>query len=83
MGISKSTMHRKLKSLAGMSASNLIKDIRLKTAYEMLKKKGNPRISEIAYAVGFTIRNISVYVLKKNSGMLPSELDTNCTEIDT
>lgn len=83
MGISKSTMHRKLKSLAGMSASNLIKDIRLKTAYEMLKKKGNPRISEIAYAVGFNDPKYFSICFKKEFGMLPSELDTNCTEIDT
>lgn len=75
MGISKSTMHRKLKSLTGMTASNLIKNIRLKTAYEMLKRKGSPRISEIAYAVGFNDPKYFSLCFKKEFGTLPSEYD--------
>lgn len=77
MGMSKSTMHRKLKSLTGMTASNLIKDIRLKTAYEMLKKKGSSRVSEIAYAVGFNDPKYFSICFKKEFGILPSECDIN------
>lgn len=79
VGISKSTMHRKLKSLTGMTASNLIKDVRLKTAHEMLKKKGNPRVSEIAYAVGFNDPKYFSICFKKEFGMLPSECDSSGT----
>ncbi len=75
MGISKSTMHRKLKSLTGMTATNFIKDYRLKTAYEILKKKGSLRISEIAYAVGFNDPKYFSICFKKEFGMLPRKLD--------
>ncbi|WP_196065134.1 hybrid sensor histidine kinase/response regulator transcription factor [Bacteroides cellulosilyticus] len=80
MGISKSTMHRKLKSLTGMTASNLIKDVRLKTAREMLKKKGSPRISEIAYAVGFNDPKYFSTCFKKEFGMLPRRFDPENSE---
>lgn len=72
--ISKSTMHRKLKSLIGMTASNLIKEIRLKCAYELLQKQGNSRITDIAYIVGFNDPKYFSTCFKKEYGILPSEV---------
>ncbi|MEI7502138.1 MAG: two-component regulator propeller domain-containing protein, partial [Paludibacter sp.] len=52
MATSKSTLHRKLKSLTGLSPGEFIRNIRLKHAALMLANNtGN--ISEVAFAVGF------------------------------
>lgn len=52
MATSKSTLHRKLKSLTGLSPGEFIRNVRLKHAVQMLNNNiGN--ISEIAFAVGF------------------------------
>lgn len=75
IGLSKSTIYRKLKSLIGMTTSNLIKDVRLKMARELLNKKGGARISEIAYMVGFNDPKYFSMCFKKEYGILPSELE--------
>lgn len=75
LGYSKSTLYRKLKSLTGMTTSNLIKDVRLKMAYELLNKKGGTRISEIAYLVGFNDPKYFAICFKKEFGKLPSEIE--------
>lgn len=52
MGISHSTLHRKLKSSTQQSISQFIREIRLKHAMELLKmEKGS--VADIAYRVGF------------------------------
>lgn len=53
MSTSKSTLHRKLKSLTGLSPGEFIRNVRMKHSLQMLANNmGN--ISEIAYAVGFS-----------------------------
>jgi signal transduction histidine kinase/DNA-binding response OmpR family regulator len=52
IGMSRMQLHRKLKSLFGVSATEFLRNQRLKTAAELLKK-GNGNISDIAYSVGF------------------------------
>lgn len=75
LGFSKSTLYRKLKSLTGMTTSNLIRDVRLKMAHELLKKKGGTRISEIAYMVGYNDPKYFAICFKKEFGVLPSEIE--------
>ena len=53
MGISKSTLFRRLKLLTGLSYTAFVRDIRLKSACRIMKEKHGIRISELAYAVGF------------------------------
>ncbi|MDB4303776.1 helix-turn-helix transcriptional regulator, partial [Desulfosarcina sp.] len=52
VGISRSHLFRKLKSLAGQNPNEFIKSIRLNHAAQLLSKK-KYSVSEIAYHVGF------------------------------
>lgn len=52
LNMSRSNLHRKVKSMADKSVSQFIREVRLAKAMELLKQKdGN--VSEIAYKVGF------------------------------
>lgn len=75
LGVSKSTLHRKLTSLTGCTASTMIKDARLKAAYDLLKRKDGPMVSEIAYAIGFNDPKYFSNCFKKEFGILPSEVE--------
>jgi signal transduction histidine kinase/DNA-binding response OmpR family regulator len=52
IGMSRMQLHRKLKSLLGVSSTEFLRNERLKISAELLKQS-NGNISEIAYAVGF------------------------------
>jgi len=72
MTSSKSTLHRKLKSLTGLSPGEFIRNIRLKHAAQMLiNNKGN--ISEIAFAVGFNDPKYFSRCFKSEFGLTPRE----------
>lgn len=73
MGVSKSTLFRKLKSLTGLSYSSFVRNIRMKTACRIMEEKRNVRISELAYAVGFNDPKYFSACFKKELGMHPSE----------
>jgi signal transduction histidine kinase/DNA-binding response OmpR family regulator len=52
LALSRTQVHRKVKAVVGLSASVLVRNIRLEKAFEFLKnKQGN--VSEIAYKTGF------------------------------
>ncbi|MDO9153044.1 MAG: response regulator [Paludibacter sp.] len=76
MATSKSTLHRKLKSLTGLSPGEFIRNIRLKHAVQMLiNNMGN--ISEIAFAVGFNDPKYFSRCFKIEYGMTPKEFQEN------
>jgi TolB-like protein/AraC-like DNA-binding protein len=52
MGMSRSNLHRRVKETTGKTVTNLISEIRLIKAMEILKE-GTLTISEVAYEVGF------------------------------
>lgn len=72
LGISRSQLHRKLKSISGKSASSYIREYRLKRAYEMLKSDV-ASISEIAYKVGFASPSYFSTAFSKYYGYPPGE----------
>ncbi len=53
IGISRSNLHRKLHALSGQTASQVIREFRLKEAMELLQNKV-ATVSEISYRVGFS-----------------------------
>jgi AraC-like DNA-binding protein len=53
LGVSRSQLHRKVKSLTGKSTTQFLRIIRLEKAVELLQHP-QLQIAEIAYAVGFT-----------------------------
>lgn len=54
IGMSRMQLHRKLKGLTGLSATNFIRSQRLTMAAELLSKSSDAPISEIGYLVGFS-----------------------------
>ena len=76
MGVSKSMLYRKIKSLTGMTTSDFIKDIRLKYACKLLNDKP-VSISEVAYAVGFSQPKYFTVCFQKKYGLTPSEYINN------
>lgn len=67
MRTSKSTLYKKLKSLAGLNTSSFIRNVRLKAACRIMEEKGtNVRVSELAYAVGFNDPKYFSSCFKKN-----------------
>lgn len=72
MNTTQSTMYRRLKSLTGLSPNELIRDIRIKKACELLKA-GDMQVSEVAYAVGFTDPKYFSLIFKKVKGMSPKK----------
>lgn len=72
LGMSRMQLHRKLKALTGMSASEFIRSQRLKLAADLLKKS-NVNISQIGYSVGFNDHAYFSKCFKQLFGCTPSE----------
>jgi AraC-like DNA-binding protein len=72
IGMSRSSLHIKLKALTDKSTTEFIRSIRLKTAAVFLKQT-NQSISEIAYNTGFASPQYFSKCFKKVFGMLPTD----------
>jgi DNA-binding response OmpR family regulator/anti-sigma regulatory factor (Ser/Thr protein kinase) len=72
VGMSRMQLHRKLKSLLGVSATEFLRNERLKTAAKLLKD-GNGNISEIAYSVGFNDLSYFAKCFKDVYNVTPTE----------
>ena len=72
IGMSRMQLHRKLKSLLGVSATEFLRNERLKVGAELLKQ-GNGNISEIAYSVGFSDVSYFSKCFKEMYQCTPSE----------
>lgn len=72
IGMSRSSLHLKLKALTNKSTTEFIRSIRLKTAAALLKQS-NKSISEIAYLTGFATPPYFSKCFKKFFGKLPTD----------
>ena len=72
LNLSRTHLHRKLKSLANQSATEFIKYVRLKNSVQLMKE-GQLRLNEICYAVGFNSPNYFATCFKKVYGKSPSD----------
>jgi len=72
-GISRTVLHKKLKSLLGQSATEFINSIRVKRAAQLISQKSGS-ISEIAWKVGFNNLSYFSKIFKKQFKMTPSEM---------
>jgi AraC-like DNA-binding protein len=72
IGMSRMQLHRKLKGLTGLSATNFIRSQRLTMAAELLGKSG-ANISEIGYLVGFSDPSYFSKCFKETYHCTPTE----------
>jgi AraC-like DNA-binding protein/tetratricopeptide (TPR) repeat protein/TolB-like protein len=72
-GLSRSMLHRKLISLTGKSATDLITEIRLKKAFELLENDAGT-VSEIAYSVGYSSPSYFNKVFRKTYKVSPGDV---------
>jgi|GEM_PF-6282486 len=63
-------MHRKLKALVGMSATEFLRSVKMKHAAELLKT-GKYNISEAMFAVGYDNHSYFAKAFKRQFGKSP------------
>jgi len=72
LGISTSSLYRKLKVLTNQSPTEFVRYIRLKKAIRLMNE-GNANVDEVGYAVGFNSHSYFTNSFKKQFGKTPSE----------
>ena len=72
MGVSRSSLFQKIKSLAGVTPNEMITLVRLKAAARMLREK-RYRVNEISYRVGYNSPSYFSKSFQKQFGMKPME----------
>jgi len=72
IGLSKTQLYRKMTALTGMSTVDLIKNIRLQRAGDLLKNK-KFNVNEVSFMVGFTDTDYFRKCFKVQFGVSPSE----------
>lgn len=70
MNVSKASLYRKLKSVAGLSPCEFIRSVRIKRSAQLLAKHSN--ISEVAFAVGFNDSKYFSRCFKSEFGITPT-----------
>jgi len=73
LGMSRVTLHRKAKKIFKKPVSKIIREARLKKAYEMLHQKSGT-VSEIAFQVGFRSVSYFNHCFHQHFGYPPGEL---------
>lgn len=72
LGMSRSSMYRKILAITGQSAKEFIRDFRIKKAAKLLKG-GEFNVSEVAFEVGFISRSYFTKCFAEYFKMLPSK----------
>ncbi|MBE0674761.1 MAG: response regulator, partial [Bacteroidales bacterium] len=74
MGMSHSNFYRKIKSLTGQSGKDILLNMRMKRAKQVLTDNKGIRISEVAYMVGYVNPKYFSHNFKDFYGVLPSDI---------
>jgi len=72
IGMSRSTLNRKLQALTNQSTHEFIKSLRLKRAAYLLRK-ANSSVAEVAYSVGFNNPSYFARAFRQQYGQSPSD----------
>lgn len=79
MKMGRAVFYRKVKSILGVSPIDLVKDMRIKRAVQLLDS-GNYNISQIAYMSGFSSPQYFSRVFKELKNCTPSEYKTKTSD---
>lgn len=71
--VSRASLYRKIKALTGMSPVELVRNIRLKYSYDLLKE-GKMSIASVAYASGFSNPKYYSTCFKEQFGISPRDV---------
>ncbi len=74
LAMSHAKFYRKIKSLTGQSGQELLMNMRMKRAYQILSENKGLRIAEVAYTVGFTNPKYFSKCFKETYGYPPSDM---------
>ena len=72
LGVSRSSLHRKMRALTSQSATEFIRYVRMRKALKLMKES-DLNIDEIGFAVGFNSHSYFTQCFKKLYGKTPSE----------
>lgn len=78
LGMSRSSLHRKIKGISELTPNDFIVLVKLKKAAEYLNQ-GLYRVNEVCYVVGFSSSSYFSRCFKKHFGVSPREFITNRT----
>lgn len=78
MGMSRSSLHLKMKGITGEATTEFIRKIRFNQACKLLKE-GRYNVAEISGMVGFSTPSYFSTSFKKYIGCMPSEYAKNCS----
>ena len=76
MGLSRSALFKKIKTLTGLAPIELIKNIRIQQAVALIEE-GKQNLTQIAYTTGFNDSHYFSKCFKQMYGMTPSEYKRN------
>ncbi|MFD2574558.1 ATP-binding protein [Spirosoma soli] len=79
VNLSRSQLHRKVKALTSTTVVQLIRDVRLERAAELLRA-GNESVTQVAFSVGFENLSYFARVFEEQYGVLPSQYGTQPTD---
>ncbi|MCG8700962.1 MAG: ATP-binding protein [Bacteroidales bacterium] len=72
LGLSNTNLYRKIKALTGLTATEYIRNVRLKKAAQLLKNK-ELNVTDVMYMVGFNHRSYFTRSFKEMHGVSPKE----------
>jgi signal transduction histidine kinase/ligand-binding sensor domain-containing protein/DNA-binding response OmpR family regulator len=74
IGMSQSTLYRKMKAITNKSTVEFIREVKIRKSLELLKTDSNLQVGEVAFLVGFEDVNYFRKCFKKQFGKSPKDL---------